>query len=324
MSKHPLESLSEHFLSEQDLSINTIKSYRFCYKYYVAYLKEHDILHAKTSDVIKYREYRRSLGYSTYDIHIHMSALRSLYRYLRINQVRFQLPDTYQYNIMNPIKSEKIKRQVKKPILTLEQTRHLLHHTKMNRKIIYHYRDYAIISLMVTCGLSPYDIIHLKKEDYQMVDGRHVLLIKKRKRDQTDMILLSKGVIEALDDYLKKRKKNNPYLFISQNQTTPEGHLSRTFFYQRFPDILRRCGLEDTKITPHALRHTAAHLNLLRGASIESTQKLLRHANIHSTLVYKEYIDKMNDHTEEAIESYILKEDSATDDFLFDFLSLES
>ena len=324
MDKHPLEDLSERFLSEQELSRSTVKSYRIAFKYFVKYLKENDILYAKTQDVISYREYRRDLGYSTYDIYISICALRGLYRYLRINYIRLNLSDKYAYDIMAPIKNEKIKRQVKKRYLSLDETRQLLLHTKMNRKIIYHYRDYAIVCLMVTCGLSPYEIIHLKKEEYQIIGGKHVLMIKKRGRVHKDIVLLSKGASEALDDYLKKRKKINPYLFISQNQTTPEGHLSNTFFYQRFPIILRRCGLEHTGITPHSLRHTAALLNLSRGASIESTQKLLRHANIHSTLVYKEYIDKMNDHTEEAIESYILKEDSATDDFLFDFLSLES
>jgi integrase len=134
-------------------------------------------------------------------------------------------------------------------------------------------------------------------------------VIKKRRKDEQDIVTLSKGVIEAIDDYLQKRKKKiNPYLFISQNQTTKQGHLSRTFFYYMFPKFVKKCGLEATKITPHCLRHTAAHLNLLRGGTIESTKRLLRHQNIASTLVYQDYLERMKDRTEAEIESYILKE----------------
>ena len=326
MDKHPLEDLSEHFLSDQNYSKSTIKTYRICYKYYLIYLKENDILFAKTSDVIRFRESLRSLGHSTYYIYIYMCALKSLYRYLRMNQPKFNLSTKYSYDIMIPIKNERIKRLVKKPLLTLEEARHLIIHTKMIRKIIYDYRNYAIICLMITAGLSPYEIIHLKREDYQAMDEKYVLIIKKRGSNQEDTVYLSKGVIEALNDYLKKRKKNNPYLFISQNQTTLEGHLSRTFFYYMFEKVLKKCGLEHTGITPHSLRHTAAHLNLLRGGSIESTKLLLRHVNIASTLIYQDYINKMKDNTEEAIESFILKEEpynQGDDDFYNHFFKVQ-
>ena len=309
MDKHPLKELSERFLSHQNLSKVTIKNYRICYKYYICYLVENEILYAKTSDVIAFRDGLRMLGHSTSYIYIYISALKSLYRFLRIHQHSLNLAIEYAHDIMIPIKNEKIKRHLKKPILTLEEARHLLIHSKMNRKIIYDYRNYAIICLMLTAGLSPYEIIHLKRADYQVVDEKVLLHIRKRNHMRIDTIQLSKGVIEAIDDYLKRRKKDNPYLFISQNQTTKEGHLSRTFFYYVFSKIIKKCGLEYTGITPHSLRHTAAYLNLLRGGSIESTKKLLRHIDMSSTLIYKDYIDKLNDDSEAAIEAFILKEE---------------
>ena len=323
MDKHPLEDLSDHFLSEQNLSKSTIKAYKICFKYYFIYLKENEILYAKTSDVLRFRESLRSLGHSTFYIYIYISALKGLYRYLRIHQYRFNLQIEYAYDIMSTIKNEKIKRHVKKPLLTLKEARHLLTHMKITRKIIYDYRNYAIICLMMTAGLSSYEIIHLKKEDYQIMDEKHVLIIHKCGCDHNDIIHLSKGTSDALNDYLKKRKKTNPYLFISQNQTTSKGHLSRTFFYHMFKKVLKNCGLEYTQITPHSLRHTAALLNLLRGGSIESTKKLLRHVNIESTLIYQDYIDKMKDHSEEAIESFILKEDALFFEFSDLFLMID-
>ena len=82
LEKHPLEDLSELFLKSEGFSLSTLKSYRSAYKYFILYFKERDIIYASTKDILGYREERRSLGYSTYYIHIHLSALRTLYRYL--------------------------------------------------------------------------------------------------------------------------------------------------------------------------------------------------------------------------------------------------
>jgi len=208
------------------------------------------------------------------------------------------------------IKNEKIKPRVKKPLFSLGEAKHVITHLKMTRQKIYDYRNYAIICLMLTAGLSPYEIIHLKLVDYQVIEDKKVLIIKKGRSQKEFIIYLSKGCTGALDDYLSKRKKkDNPYLFISQNQTTKEGHLSRTFFYAQFGKIMEKCGLENRGITAHSLRHTSAYLNLLRGDTIESTKKLLRHESILSTLVYQAYIDHMNDMTEEKIEAFILNEE---------------
>ncbi|MDY0277900.1 MAG: tyrosine-type recombinase/integrase [Acholeplasma sp.] len=308
MDSHPLIDLSEHFLSLQNLSKSTIKSYRICFKYYIKYLDEHDILYATTGDVIRFRDTLRRIGHSTYYIHTFISALKGLYRYLRIHQHIEHLDTHYAYDIMVQIKHEKITRHVSKTPLTLIEARQLLTHMKVTRKLIYDYRNYAIVCLMLTAGLSGHDIIHLKLTDYQIIEDKPALIIKRRRSEQTDIVYLSGGTTEAINDYLSKRHKKNPYLFISQNQTTDAGHLSRTFFYDMSKRVFKQCGIKEKHITPHVLRHTAAHLNLLRGASVESTKRLLRHVNIESTLIYQDYIKKMNDHTEESIESYILNE----------------
>ena len=78
-----------------------------------------------------------------------------------------------------------------------------------------------------------------------------------------------------------------------------------------FDRVLKDCGLDDTNITPHSLRHTAATLNLLRGASLESTRQLMRHVNIQSTLVYAHHIERMKDDSENQIEKFILGEECA-------------
>lgn len=306
--EHPLEALSETFIQDKKLSDSTVNSYRIVYKKFIQYLKGADIVYPKTSDVIKYREYQRTCGASTYYIHIQMSALKGLFHYLKVNQDRLSLPIHYSYDIMEKIKSEQIQHKIRKPVLTLEEAKHFILSTKRMRHTIHQYRNHAIISLMITGGLSPHQVVHVTLSDYRMVDGAQVLYLENRNRREKDIIRISKGTTQAIDDYLIKRKDDNPYLFHGHkaNRNQP---LNRMFFYTMFRQLLKDTGLEYTKITPHSLRHTAALLNLERGASIEQTKAFMRHSSIKSTLVYQDYLNRMKDDSEYQIESLILKED---------------
>lgn len=308
LMEHPLEALMETFIREKDLSDSTVNSYRIVYKKFIRFLKEEDILYPKTSDVIKFRELERNNGASTYYIHIQICALKGLFHYLKVNQSRLSLPINYSYDMMENIKNERIEHKIRKPMLTLEEAKHFILSTKRMRHTIHQYRNHAIISLMITGGLSPHQIVHVTLSDYRMVDGSQVLYLENRNRREKDIIRISKGTTQAIDDYLIKRKDDNPYLFHGHkaNRNQP---LNRMFFYTMFRQLLKDTGLEYTKITPHSLRHTAALLNLERGASIEQTKAFMRHSSIKSTLVYQDYLNRMKDDSEYQIESFILKED---------------
>lgn len=322
MDTHPLEALSERYLSEKKLAPSSLKSYRISYKHFIQYLKEHNIVYPKTSDIVQYRDHKRDFGCSTYYIHIHISALKGLFQYLSLNQKRFMLPDVYKYDIMMPVKSERIQPQMTKPVLTIEEARHLILSTKQQRKFIWHYRNHAIISLMLTSGLSVHQVVHAKKVDFVEEAGTYVLYIARRTGITKDRVKLSKGTILAILDYLLKRKDNNPYLFWGHNPMK-NGHLNRMFFYSMFRKVLKETGLEYTGITPHCLRHTAALFNLERGGSIEQTKALLGHVNIQSTLVYQTYLDRMKDDSEHQIESMLIHEESRIEDEFLSYIQFE-
>ena len=311
---HPLVDLSERYLKEKDYAQRTLKHYRIAFKYYINYLKEQGIVHATTSDVLRYRAYRRRLGHSSHYIYVHISALKGLYKYLRINQQKLDLPKIYGHDIMAIVKNERIKQGIKKPILSVSQARQLILRTKSVRKYLWQYRDHAIIYLMMTSGLRRIEIVHAKVSDYQEKDGKSVLYIHQgREKGEEDYVKIASGARKAIDDYLKKRDDDNPYLFISHKKVSKDGRLSRTFFRYMFKRVLRTCDLEGEGITPHCLRHTAAAMNLLRGGSLSQTKELMRHKNIQSTLVYSDYISRMKDDSETQIEAFILREEACID-----------
>ena len=81
--------------------------------------------------------------------------------------------------------------------------------------------------------------------------------------------------------------------------------------------VLKDAGLENTRVTAHALRHTAATLHLLRGESLESTKAFLRHANMASTLIYAHHTKRMTDDSENQIDQFIMQEDNFYDNLKF-------
>jgi len=318
MEKHELEALAKIYLAQKNLSQSTLKSYAFAFKHFINYLKDNNIEYAKTADVIAYREHRRGLGDSSYWLYIQICALKGLYRFLQSNQARLNLAIEYAYDILTPVKNERITPNIKKPVLTISQAKQLLLRSKENRKYIWDYRDHAIIYLMLTSGLKPVEIVNAKLEDYETVNERSLLYIRKNgKRVNDEFVHLSKGAKAALDDYLSRRKDSFNYLFVHHKNMTEDGRLCRLFFIDMFRRVLKKSGLEGSGITPHCLRHTAAIMNLERGASPEQTKAFLRHSSLDSTLVYVNYLKSLKDNANERIENYILREREADnyDDF---------
>ena len=309
MTNHPLEELAKLYLSHKNLSKSTIKSYQICFRTFIHYLKEEDILYAKTHTIILFREYLRDKGYSTYYIHIHLSALKVLYHFLSKNYQRFNLSHLYAYNITLNIKDEKIKHMLRKPVLTKDQAKHLLDCTKKNRKYIWDYRNHAIIYVMLTSGLRMDEIIHAKIMDLEEQDGKMILKIQSKDHLKESITYLSDGAKKALNDYLRLRKDHNPYLFIAHKNASPNLHLADMFFRTMFHKLINQCGLNGLGITPHCLRHTAALFNLERGASTLDTKMLLRHENISSTMIYQDYLDQLKDDSEYQIDEFILREE---------------
>lgn len=310
LKAHPLEKLIEQYLYEKDITIGTRELYQTILKQYLNFLNERQIFEAKTCDVKHYIDCIRYKGCSTHWLRHQISVLKGLYQYLSRNQARLDLPEVYAMNIMESIKNVRIENRIAKPILTIEQAKHLILFLKDNRKYIWHYRDYALIYLMITTGLRSVEARRARIKDLRMIEGKHILYIQGKGRSSADeFVKISEGLHEAITEYLMKRKDQNPYLFVSRSKRSKKP-LTRTIFMSILKRILSDSGLEDTHITAHSLRHTAASLNLERGGSLEETQRLLRHKDMANTLVYAHTIEDVNDETVARLEDFILGDEN--------------
>lgn len=307
MKSHYLETLAKQYLREKDITKKTFELYNMILNQYISYLKEHQIIYARNDDLIDYIDSIKSKGYSRNWIYLQIGTIKGFYQYLSYNQKRLNLSEEYAFDISQSIKNVSKKVHVKKQILTVEQAKHLIVHSRDNRNYIWHYRDYAIIYLMLTTGLRSIEIRRAKIKDLQYINNKLVLYIQGKGRTSTDeFVKITKGVKIAITDYLNKRNDKIPYLFISHSIHSKTYYLSQTFFHQMLKRVLKDANLDSLGITPHSLRHTAATLNLLRGGSLESTKQFMRHSNMSTTLIYAHHINVAEDDSGNEIEKYIL------------------
>ena len=263
----------------------------------------------RSSDVIAFLEWKKSEGCSVRWTNHQIGTLKNFYRYLSLNQQRLNLPEVYAFDITQPIKREPMDHNAFKPTLSTEQAKQLLQFCKERRQTHSQSRDYAIVYLMLTTGVRSIEVRRAKRKDIKRVKQQLVLYIQGKGRTSADAyVKIPKGLEEAINDYLSLRKDNNPFLFIghSRHQTTP--YLSRSFVIKMFKQLMRDAGLEDTQVTAHGLRHTAATMNLLRGGSLESTRQFMRHTNVSTTMIYAHHVDQMREEPGNEIERLILND----------------
>jgi len=306
---HPLESLIELFCENLDIKKNSVKSYNALLQRYVGYLKRQNIQYAKRSDIIDYRESMWEEGLRANTIQKQIVVIRNFYQWLKVNQRQFEFEEIYQFNIAEKIKGAKIDRNYKKEPLNKEQAIKLIDVARQNIKDITGYRNYAIILLMIITGVRSIEVVRAMKADISKLFNFSILYVHGKGKDGADtFVKLSLEVTDALNDYLNRRRDNSRYLFVTHGETSSCQQLSSNTLRRAITILMKQAGIYNAKHTPHSLRHTTAYLNLQAGGSLESTQQLLRHKNIETTLIYAHNINRINDDSEFRINNYLFDE----------------
>lgn len=192
----------------------------------------------------------------------------------------------------------------KKDPLSLEQAKNLL--GVVNRNTLMGKRNYAIISLMLSCGLRRIEVSRANIGDIKKSPtGENLLFLQgKGCLEKNNFVKLPLHVFEAIKEYLEAR-----------GNKSPEEPLFNTLCNRRLqPDTiskivkgyLAKIGIKNnSKITTHSLRHTTAVLNLLDNGTLEETQQLLRHKNISATMIYAFHLKKLENKSEARIDNIL-------------------
>jgi len=143
-------------------------------------------------------------------------------------------------------------------------------------------RDNAILTIMLHTALRIGGVAGIDIQDVEKQGDLWVVHYEgKGQPGKTRVKVLPANVLMAIKAYLKKTDRtlqSQGPLFLSSDQKLSI-HGMRKSIVRR----LRRCGIDDSAVSTHSLRHTAATKAVESGNDIKAVQDLLDHANLATT-----------------------------------------
>lgn len=151
-------------------------------------------------------------------------------------------------------------------------------------------RDYAIIKVLLNCGLRKQELINLRVKDFHREGQNYWLVVHSKGGSVDEQDIMSYKTVEAIRKYLSRAPHSDNLdepLFqpIGKRAKTNEKKLSRRSIDHLITKYAKKAGI-NKNVHPHTLRHTfGTELQAMQG-DIKVTQKGMRHKNLTSTMIY--------------------------------------
>jgi len=273
--------LTQAFLSylaaEKGLSKNTVASYQLDLKKFRSFLrsKDKDLPAFLKNDIVDFIQQLRDETYSTASICRFISTIKSLCKYLLVEN---RISEDPSENLESPRRWERLPKAI-----SLDEVKTFLQSgdgDTLTDPVLS--RDAVMFELLYSSGLRVSELISLRLEDISFDAG---FLRVTGKGSKERIVPLHMRALAKVKQYVNLerpqilRKKSSPYLFITRRG----GPMTRQRFWQTMKKLGRQTGLD---ISPHTLRHSFATHLLEGGADLRSLQKLLGHADISTTQIY--------------------------------------
>lgn len=281
------------FVQYLDASPKTIETYSKAIRQFAEYCSRQGITAPQREDIISYREELKA-EHKPSTVQNYITAVRLFFRWT-------DQAGIYP-NVADHVKGVKLDREHKKDYLTSEQAKNVL--ASVNTDTLKGKRDYAILSLMLTCGLRDIEVSRANIEDLGTVADSTVLYVQgKGREERTEFVKVPAAAEKAIRTYLKERKEKDAKapLFVSTSNNNNAGRLTTRSISSVVKETLRAAGYDSERLTAHSLRHTAVTLSLLAGKDITEVQQFARHSNIATTMIYNHALDKAKNSCSEAV-----------------------
>lgn len=246
-------------LNIEGYSQRTKKIYTLYINLFSKYIKK-DLKQINSDDIVEYLSYLKSeKKVSSSSLNLFLASINHFYK--DFLDIKLNL------KIKLPKKSKKIP-----TTLTKYEIKKLIENTKS-------IRNKLIIEFIYSTGVRLSECLNMKINDlnFQEATGRVIA----GKGDKDRIIILSKNWIEKYKKYLKQRKYNSEYLFVSN-----KGEKLSPDSIQKFLKISAKKANIQKKVSPHKLRHSFATSLLEEDVNIRYIQQLLGHANLNTTQIY--------------------------------------
>ncbi|WP_445152222.1 tyrosine-type recombinase/integrase [Baekduia sp. Peel2402] len=146
---------------------------------------------------------------------------------------------------------------------------------------------FVAVALMVATGLRVHEVVGIKCDDIDLVDGAIKVLGKGRRERR--VYLPSEWITALVRRHLRTRDRlplDHHFLLFNQRLRP----LSESALRARLAKVASDAGVSG-KVTPHMLRHTAATQLIEAGVDIRYIQRLLGHASLSTTEIYTHVSD---------------------------------
>jgi len=273
--KDNIEKFLKYLKYEKNYSEHTIIGYENHINLFYKFIKSKGIDNYKTVDysiIRNYINYLYKMKYSSKSICNHISSLRTLFKYLKNENI-------INSNPMTLIENPKLEKKLPK-FLYYEDIEKILNvpDTNTDEGI----RNLLILELLYVTGIRVSELVNIKLEDINYSERKIKITGKGNKQRY---VLYGTRCEELLNNYLKIRtnflKDNNEYLLLGKMGKKINDRIVRVII----SDISLKAGIK-IKISPHTFRHTFATHMLNEGADLRSVQELLGHENLSTTTIY--------------------------------------
>lgn len=276
----------------------TKQTYTANIRRFAEWLSMNGIRHPERADILRYRDELKA-NHKPTTVHGYLIAVKLFFQWTEQEGL---YPD-----IAKHIKGASVDMYHKKDPLTSKQAAKVL--DSINENTVSGLRDYALIALMLTTGLRTRSIVLADLADIRTLGEQTVLYYQgKGHEEKADFVKLSEPVLKAIQRYIAARggepAPQEPLFASAAHRNTGERMTTRSIS-RIVKNALRAAGLESDRLTAHSLRHTAATLAMLNGASLQEVQQLLGHKSINITMVYLHTLERANNSSTDKITAAI-------------------
>jgi site-specific recombinase XerD len=269
---------------ERRLSKCTYNTYRKALKAFGDYLSQNNINQIeqiKSSSIQYFIMKLKHDNKEVNSINVHISTIKSLYKYLILENV---------VNLDPTISIQTLRRHKKLPgFFKTDEMDFLLDQPSLERDTKHEYRDQfvslrdkAIIELLYATGIRVSELVGMDLDRYYP-EERAIKVIGKGNKER--IVPIGEIAVQAISEYIEFRnqiaKAGEKALFVNDQgtRTTTRNVSYRLKIYAETHDFKNR-------IHPHKLRHTFATVMLQNSHNIRAVQELLGHAQLTSTQIY--------------------------------------
>ena len=263
-----LDKFFTYFEIEKNYSPHTILNYRIDLEEFAGFLGKTPIEAVEYPDLRRFLAQLKGRNLKPRTLARKLSSLRSFFKFLQREGVIKSNPAKL---VLTP--------KLDKPLphfMSEEESVQLIEAPKIGK--INSPRDKAIFEILYSTGIRVSELVGLNVDDVDFI-GNIIKVMGKGKKER--MVPIGDTALNALKEYLDKRRVDNKFIFVNKNGTRLSDRSVR--------NIINKYILEQAMaqhVSPHMFRHSFATHLLNHGADLRSVQELLGHVNLSTTQIY--------------------------------------